>query len=402
MKRAEPRRVSVLMATAFVDMIGFAIVFPLLPFYALRLGGEEWMVGPLVAAYSIAQLASSPLWGRVSDRYGRRPVILFGLLAGAVAYVIFGFAEALWLLFAARLAQGSGGGTTGVLQAYIADATPPRDRARALGWLSAATSAGVMIGPALGSLAATWGYAAPGLLAAGLCLLNFGFAARWLPESAPLAVPNPNGPARVRRPIRSAFWEVLRHPRRPVSRLIWMYATGMAAFTSMAVVLPLFLYHRFGVTERTIGYFFVYTGTLNVVMRALILGWAVDRLGEDRVMHLGATVLALSFALLPFAGSIPVLVAIAAGLPIGTALLFPATSAMITHGAEESEMGQTLGVQQAFGGVARVAGPIGAAAAFQGLGAEVPFVAAAALLVASLAFVVTAARAHPVTTPHRA
>lgn len=360
------------------------------------------MVGPLVAAYSIAQLASSPLWGRVSDRYGRRPVILFGLLAGAVAYVIFGFAEALWLLFAARLAQGSGGGTTGVLQAYIADATPPRDRARALGWLSAATSAGVMIGPALGSLAATWGYAAPGLLAAGLCLLNFGFAARWLPESAPLAVPNPNGPARVRRPIRSAFWEVLRHPRRPVSRLIWMYATGMAAFTSMAVVLPLFLYHRFGVTERTIGYFFVYTGTLNVVMRALILGWAVDRLGEDRVMHLGATVLALSFALLPFAGSIPVLVAIAAGLPIGTALLFPATSAMITHGAEESEMGQTLGVQQAFGGVARVAGPIGAAAAFQGLGAEVPFVAAAALLVASLAFVVTAARAHPVTTPHRA
>jgi MFS family permease len=422
--RADLRRLGVLMATAFVDMIGFAIVLPLLPFYALRLGAEEWTVGPLVAAYSLAQLASSPLWGRVSDRYGRRPVILVGLFASAVAYVIFGLADALWLLFAARLAQGSGGGTTGVLQAYIADSTPPNDRARALGWLSAATSAGVMIGPALGSLAAAWGPAAPGLVAAGLCLLNLGFAARWLPESAPGVRSGPGSrraggaaqaasrgswgsaerprepepaptPTPARRPLRAAILEVLRHPTGPVPRLIWVYGVGMLAFSAMAAVLPLFLRARLGVTEKTIGYFFVYFGTVNVILRALLLGPIVDRWGEERVMRFGAAVLAAAFAAIPFASSVPAFVAIAGGMPVGTALLFPATSAMVTHRTAEHEMGQTLGVQQAFGGVARVLGPVGGAAAFQGLGPGVPFFAAGALVAGALAFVVHAARREP-------
>lgn len=388
--RDDLRRLSVLMATAFVDMIGFAIVLPLLPFYALRLGAEAWMVGPLVAAYSVAQLASSPVWGRVSDRYGRKPIVLVGLVASAIAYVIFGFAHALWLLFLMRIAQGSGGGTTGVLQAYVADSTLRAQRARALGWLSAATSAGVMIGPALGSLAATWGYAAPGLAAAALCLVNLGFAARWLPESMPGlrgggANDAPRGP---RRSIRSAVWEVLRRPTGPVASLIWVYAAGMAAFTAMAAVFPLFLFERFGITEATIGYFFVYIGAVNVVMRALILGPLVDRLGEARVMRLGATILGLSLALLPFAPGVPAFVVLSSGLPIGTALLFPSISAMITHRTHEEEMGQTLGVQQAYGGVARVVGPIGGAAAFQALGPGVPFFAAAAIVAATLVFVV--------------
>lgn len=395
--REDLRRLSVLMATAFVDMIGFAIVLPLLPFYALRLGAEEWMVGPLVAAYAVAQLASSPVWGRVSDRYGRKPIVLIGLFASAVAYVIFGLAQALWLLFLARLAQGSGGGTTGVLQAYVADSTLRAHRARALGWLSAATSAGVMIGPALGSLAAVWGYAAPGLVAAALCLANLGFAARWLPESMAGLRGNGEGgePRGPRRSVRSAVWEVLRRPTGPVASLIWVYAAGMAAFTAMAAVLPLFLHARFGITEKTIGYFFVYFGGLNVVMRVLILGPLVDRLGESQVMRLGATALALSFALMPFAPSVPVFVTIAAGLPVGTALLFPSTSAMITHRTAEEEMGQTLGVQQAYGGVARVVGPIGAAAAFQGLGVSVPFLAAAGLVAATLLFVIAFAHRRP-------
>ncbi len=199
-----------------------------------------------------------------------------------------------------------------------------------------------------------------------------------------------------RRSIRSAVWDVLRRPTGPVPRLIWVYAVGMAAFTAMAAVLPLFLYARFQITEKTIGYFFVYFGGLNVVMRALILGPLVDWLGESRVMRLGATVLALGFALMPLANSIPAFVALAAGLPIGTALLFPATSAMITHRTEEHEMGQTLGVQQAFGGAARVVGPIAGAAAFQGLGVAVPFFGAAALVAGILFFVVGAGRFAPV------
>ena len=180
---AQFRRLAVLIAVNFVDMIGFMIVLPLLPFYALKLHATPEMIGAMIASFSIAQLVSAPVWGRVSDRYGRRPALLIGLSASAIAYVVFGFADSVWLLFASRLVQGAGGGTTGVAQAYVADTVEPEDRARALGWLSAATSAGVMLGPVIGSVAAHFGRSAPGLIAAALCLVNVFFAWRWLPES---------------------------------------------------------------------------------------------------------------------------------------------------------------------------------------------------------------------------
>src|ERR671910_2493601 len=177
------RRLAVLIAVSFVDMIGFMIVLPLLPFYALKLNASPETIGQLIASFSIAQLLAAPLWGRMSDRYGRRPALLIGLTASAIAYVVFGLASSVWLLFLSRLIQGAGGGTTGVAQAYVADTVEPADRARALGWLSAATSAGVMLGPVIGSFAAHFGQAAPGMVAATLCLINVFFAWKWLPES---------------------------------------------------------------------------------------------------------------------------------------------------------------------------------------------------------------------------
>ena len=129
------KRLAVLMAVAFVDMVGLMLVLPLMPLYAMRLHANPATIGFLIAAFPVAQLASSPVWGRVSDRYGRRPAILVGLAGSAVAYLIFGFAHALWLLFVSRFVQGLGGGTTGVAQAYVADTVPPNERAKALGWL---------------------------------------------------------------------------------------------------------------------------------------------------------------------------------------------------------------------------------------------------------------------------
>ena len=154
--RAHFRQLSVLIGVSAVDMIGFAIVLPLLPFYALNFKATPVQIGWLMAAFSIAQLLSSPLWGRFSDRYGRRPALLVGLSASALAYIVFGLADSLWMLFLSRLVQGAGGGTTGVVHAYVADTMKPSDRARALGWLSAATSAGVAIGPTLGSWFNLW------------------------------------------------------------------------------------------------------------------------------------------------------------------------------------------------------------------------------------------------------
>jgi multidrug resistance protein len=386
------RRISVLMATAFVDMLGGAMIFPLLPFYALKLHAAPWMIGWMIASFWIAQLASSPLWGRVSDRYGRRPALLVGLSAAAAGYVVFAFAFTPWMLVVSRLVQGAGGGTTGVAQAYIGDAIEPRERAKALGWLSAATNAGVMIGPAIGSLATNWGSAAPGLIAAALCLANVVFAWRWLPESSPdkrrgaeLAAPVTAVP---RRRVFTVVWEVLKRPKADVSRLIWIYTIGMLGTMSMTAVLALYLDQRFGVTEKTIGLFFVYIGALSLIMRALILGKMVDRFGETGVMRMGALIVAVGLAGMPLAPTILALAGVMALIPVGTALLYPATSALVTHRAPKTELGQTLGVQQAFGAVARIAAPIWATAAFQALGAGVPFYIAGGIvaLVGVLAF----------------
>src|SRR5213080_426925 len=173
----------VLMITAFVDMVGLLMIIPLLPFYAKDLGANGFIVGLLVSSFAIAQLITAPVWGRLSDRYGRRPALIVGLSASAMAYVVFAYANELWLLFVSRLVQGAGGGTVSVIQAYVADAVRPEERAKALGWLSAATNAGVAIGPAIGPLTLGWGPSGPGLFAAVLCVLNIGFAWRYLNES---------------------------------------------------------------------------------------------------------------------------------------------------------------------------------------------------------------------------
>ncbi len=369
------KRISVLMATAFVDMIGFAILFPLLPYYALRFNAEPWEIGWLIAAFSIVQLVVAPMWGRFSDRYGRRPAILLGLCTSAVAFVIFGFANSLTLLLVTRLVQGIGGGTTGVLQAYVADAFAPGDRSKAFGWLSAATAAGVMIGPVIGSLSFGLGPEYPGLIAAGLCLLNIVFAWRWLPESPRheerSAEEEEPVPA-VRRSVRAAMVEVLTKPRREVPRLIWIYAVGMLGFMSMTAVMPLLLESRFGVSERTIGPFFAYIGFLSILMRAIVLGKAVDRFGETRVMRAGAISLAIGLFAIPLPTFLIGTAIVISFVPIGTALLFPNVSALVSFRTPKAELGQMLGVQQSFGGVARVIAPLWATAAFQ-LGPSLPF-----------------------------
>lgn len=376
------KRISVLMATAFVDMIGFAIVFPLLPFYAERLNAEVWVIGWLIATFSIAQLAFAPLWGRFSDRYGRRPALILGLCISAIAFLVFAFANSVWLLFLTRLVQGVGGATTGVAQAYVADSSEPKDRAKALGWLSAATSAGVMFGPVIGSLAFNLGVAAPGLVASSLCLTNVLFAWRMLPESQPEKEKHIEGKAPVvRRSIRTAAWEVVTHPRGDVSRLIWIYAVGMLGFMSMTAVLPLYLGDVFAITEANIGTFFFFIGSVSLVMRAIVLGRLVDTFGETKVMRMGAAFLALGLFLIPIPSSV-LLAAIAMMLvPIGTALLFPTVSALVSHRTKRREMGQTLGVQQAFGGTARVLAPVWATLVYQRLGVTQPFFIAATVVV---------------------
>ncbi len=368
-KTAQFRQLAVLIGVNGIDMVGFAIVLPLLPFYALRLDATPETVGWLIAAFSISQLIAAPLWGRVSDKYGRRPALMVGLTASALAFLVFGLADSLWLLFVSRIVQGAGGGTTGVAQAYVSDTVAPADRARALGWLSAATAAGVMIGPAIGSVATRFGPAAPGFLAAGLCFLNVLAAWRWLPESRrPRTGAQPK-----RKPVWHAAWIALRHPSSTAARLIWMYGMGMLAFSLLTSILALWLEARFGVTERNIGYFFVYNGLLSLLLRSLLLGPVVDRVGEVWAVRIGALTLAAGLLIYPLAQSIWALVIIIPLVPIGTALLFPASTSLLSKVADPEELGTMMGVAQTFAGIARVIAPIAGTIAFQRLGVDTPF-----------------------------
>ena len=397
--RDQLRRLAVLIAASGIDMIGFAMVFPLLPLYARDLSATPEEIGVLLAAYSVAQLLMAPIWGRVSDRYGRRPALLIGLSAAAAAYVVFAFADSFWLLLLSRLVQGAGGGTTAVAQAYVADTIQPADRARALGWLSAASSLGVAIGPVFGSTAAHWGQAGPGLIAAGLCFVNVAFAWRMLPESRS---PLESGAAHpVRRPIWHAAWSVVQHPDRPVSRFVLIYGAGMLGFTAMTAVQSLYLVDAFGMTAETIGYVFMYMGVLSLVMRSLLLGPIIKRLGEAGAMRLGTAALTLGLLLYPLAGSLVVLALIIPLVPVGTALLFPATTSLMSRASSREELGLTMGVAQTFAGLARVAAPLLSNSAYQRFGISSPFLLAGATvaLVGVLAVRMTAARPVPAEKP---
>lgn len=386
--RAAMRRIAVLMATVFVDMIGFLIVLPLLPFYGERFGATETTIGLLISTFAFAQLASAPLWGRLSDRWGRRPVILGSLLVSAAAFALFGLAEAVWLLFLSRFVQGVGGGTTGVVQAYVSDSVSPEQRTRALGWLTAATSAGVMIGPLLGSAAAGFGAEAPGFLAAGLCLANFAFAWKLLPESiggpeeaeAERREAAAGIPARQRPSLAAAILQVLAHPASERSRLVWIYALAMMAFMAMNGVIVLYLERVFDVSEQEIGWFYTYVGGVSLLMRALLLGPINRRLGDVHTMRAGALALGCGLALAPWPDDFLSLGLVILLVPVGTALLFPATTSLVSRLSERRETGQNLGVQQGFGGVARMLGPIWATAVFQHVGLATPFWLAGGLM----------------------
>jgi multidrug resistance protein len=374
----------VLLFTAFVDMVGASMVLPLLPFYATRLGASGFAVGVIVAAFSVAQLLSAPSWGRFSDRYGRRPAILAGLLIATIAYVVFAFAGSLSLLLVSRFVQGIGAGTVGVLQAYVADAMHEDERAKSLGWLSAATSFGVVVGPAFGSfLTLAGGHRAPGLGAAALCLAISGFAWRFLRESR-----DDQQPAIAltdsRRAGREALVRVVSHGGEPAPRLVWIYTIGIGAFYGTGQLMPMLLADRFGITEKNVGWFFMYFGLMGVIIRAALLGPIVSRFKEARVARAGVLLLAAGLALAATSGSYWTLFTSFTLMPLGTAFLFPCVTSLLSRVVPAAERGLHMGVQQTYGGLSRVAFPVLAGFLLDRFGAGVPFAFSAFMVLGTL------------------
>jgi len=373
---------SVLAATVLVDMIGFGIVLPLLPFYAEDLGATPFEVTLIIASFSAMQLIAAPLWGRFSDRSGRRPLIIAGLFASAVSYLIFALANSTAILLLSRVAAGAAGGTISVAQAYVADSTEGSERAHGLGLIGAASGLGIMIGPAIGGFFSQWGLGAPGYVAAALCAVNAVAAIVALPESrhfrdrAARAEPARGDAASLGSWVRALV-------RFPLGLLLAVYFLTISSFAAMTSVLALYTERVFAMTASQMGLVFTAAGAVTVVVRGVAVGKLVKRVGEALTVRMGSLILALSvgaIALIPGKWWLALLIPFWA---LATGILFPSLASLVSQATDADSQGSILGGSQLAGGSGRVLGPLWAGLLFQHHRIASPFLAGALLSAAA-------------------
>ena len=376
------RAVPTLFLIVVIDLVGFGLVIPLLPFYAVRFGASPQLVTSLLAVYSLMALLSAPLWGRLSDRIGRRPVLMSSLAAGALAYLWMGAADALWMLFAARGLAGICAGNIAAAQAYIADVTTPENRAKGMGLIGAAFGLGFIIGPALGGLLAgnnpaSADLAMPAWVAAGLSGMALLGVAFLLPESRPLE-------ARQNMPARSRFAAILGALRRPIlSRLILVFFLVILAFSGMESTFALWAMRQFGWGPSQVAYVFAYVGLLSAVLQGGLIGRLSRRFGEERLLLVGLALIGIGLLTLPAARWLSLLALMLAALAVGMGLVQPSLNSLISRRAGREEQGEVLGVSQSVGSLARVLGPLAAGFLFAEFGRDAPYLWGAALVAAA-------------------
>lgn len=366
----------IVLFTIFLDLLGFGIVIPLLPFFAKDLGASPIEVGLLMTAYSGMQFLFSPLWGRLSDRVGRRPILLVSIAANCLAMLLFAASSTLTLFFLARAFAGMANANIGTAQAYVADIMPGEDRAKGMGLVGAAIGMGFVLGPALGGLLAPLGNTAPALAAAALSALNLVLALLLLPESL---APEAREAARARRSSRlRTFIAALDHPLLPLLFLLFFLLT--VAFSQMEATFALFTEARFEYGTAENGYLFAFIGVALALVQGGLVGPLRRVLGEA-AMLLGGTVL-LSAGLLWLAQvqGIAGLLGACVLLAIGHGISNPALSTLVSRQAAEHAQGQVLGVNQSMASLARVVGPILGGLAFEKGSEFAPFLSSAAIV----------------------
>jgi DHA1 family tetracycline resistance protein-like MFS transporter len=366
--------------TVFIDLVGFGIILPLLPYYAEGFGATGVWVGALFTAYSAAQFLGAPALGRLSDRVGRRPVLLLSLAGSAVSLFVSGLAPTLVLLLAARALAGLFGGSITAAQAVIADLTAPEERAKYMGFLGASIGLGFVFGPAMGASLARFGFGTAAFAAAGLAAANLVFAFFRLPETR----------APARRALASSRFGLrplavgLRHPN--VGRLLGAMFLSTLAFVAMEATFALLGEVRFALDARRLGLVFTYVGIVIVIVQGGLVGRLAPRFGERALATVGALVMAGSLAALPFVPSFGIALAALGGLAVGQGLMSPLLATLLSRSSGADEQGGLLGLGQSLAAAARAVGPLAAGWLYD-RGVEIPYVIAAALMLVAAALV---------------
>ncbi|MCX7681510.1 MAG: MFS transporter [Anaerolineae bacterium] len=352
-----PRRaLTLLFLFVFVDVLGFSLILPLLPYYAATFGATAEVVGLLLGVNALAQFLSAPILGRLSDRYGRKPLLLLSLAGTVAGFLMLGLARSLTMLFASRTVDGLLGGNISLAQAYISDVTEGKERTKGFGLLGAAFGLGFIFGPALGgALAGSGTYALPALVAAGLSFLNLLGVLVWLPESLPRA----ERERRAREP-RAAFslralWEALSLPC--VGPLLQTQLFFSLAFTTFETVFSLFAREQLQLDAPTTSFVLTYVGVLVVLVQGVGIRLLARRFKDKELVFGGSALLALSLLAWAFTPSLPVLLAVLAPLALAAGVLRVAINTALTRSVWPEEVGGTLGLSAALGSVTRVIAP---------------------------------------------
>lgn len=348
----------IIFLTVFIDLIGFGIVMPLLPRYAERYGAQGLQIGAIIGAYSLMQLIFAPWWGQLSDRIGRRPVLLISNLGAAAAYALFAVSArytgtaGLLILLASRVFAGICGANLSVASAYIADVTTKENRSKGMGMIGMAFGLGFILGPVLGGIAFKhFGLSGPGWVAALLCSLNFISGLFILVESR---LP---GAAMAERKNRLAqIVHTIRVPQ--VRLLVGLYFLATFSFTCFESTMPLLLQRQFHFDEEKIGYLFAYCGLMGALIQGGLIGRLVKRFGESTLIWGSLLVVAASLAAVPYAGGLVTLLLVLALFSAGSGINRAPTLGLISRFAPADEQGSTLGVAQSIATLARVLGPV--------------------------------------------
>ena len=378
--RCMKKQIIVIFITILIDMLGFGIIIPILPIFSKELGAANYQVGLIAMSFPVMNFLFAPFWGSLSDRYGRRPIILLSVLITGLAYLLFSQTINLWILLLSRLLSGIGSANLSVAQAYIADITPAKERAKSMGMIGAAFGLGFIIGPTVGgylkSISAPGHVDLVGYVAAGLSLLNLVLAYFLLPES----LKEKQKDVRFNFKVISGIITELRKPT--IRELLLINFIFITSFMMMQMSVSLFWKEKIGLNEIEMGNMFAFIGLATVIVQGGLVGRLVKKFGETKLLTYGTYLFIASLIMIPWVTPktfIPVELFALALMALANGCLTPSLTSLLSKTADPRDVGQVLGVNQSFGSLARAAG-MGMSGFIYGIEFHLPFMVGAAMM----------------------
>lgn len=380
------KRIWIIFLIIFVNLLGFGIILPLLPYYVESLGAGAITIGLITATYSLFQIISAPILGELSYKFGRRPVLLISIFGTAVSFGLLGIANSIPLLFLSRMIDGATGGNISTAQAYIADITTKENRTQGMGIMMAAFSLGFILGPALGGLLSVYGYGVPAFVAGAVALLATILTFFFLPESHKRDLSAKNVEGKKKRTLFSVkdFYDALTHPE--VGLMLSISFMTMFAFSLMQGTFALFTEHSLSLTAQTNGLIFAYLGLVGIIVQVFLLKRILKLLPEHRIVTISIAALAISLALIAISSNLIMLLIAITILAVANGVSGPVIAGHISKLTPDSEQGNIAGMNQSVSSVARLFGPLLGTFFYSQLGMKSPYFIATGILVLTFVY----------------